>query len=160
MKLTFRQHLLDTDPDIIEDIVRSSGFFSPAEIDIARELVCDRLEHGGLSSYQFLLAQDGGLVLGYTCYGLIPATAGSYDLYWIAVSDSRRGRGLGRGLLEKTESLIAENGGRILYAETSSRIQYEPTRLFYERCGFTAEAVLKDFYAIGDSKVIYSKALW
>jgi hypothetical protein len=33
--------------------------------------------------------------------------------------------------------------------------KYVSTRRFYERTGFTAEAVLKDFYRPGDDKVIY-----
>ena len=157
--LIYRQQVRPSDPDSIEAIVRSSGFFSEAEIVIARELVCDRLENGPESSYRFLFAEDQNVVLGYTCYGLIPATAGSYDLYWIALAHTVRGRGLGKTLLHMTEAFIAESGGRAVYAETSSRIQYEPTRLFYERCNYIAEAMLKDFYAPGDSKIIYSKAL-
>jgi N-acetylglutamate synthase-like GNAT family acetyltransferase len=90
---------------------------------------------------------------------LIPATAGSYDLYWIAVTDQMRGRGLGKNLLQKTENLIRGVEGRRLYAETSSRDLYLPTRLFYEKSHYLREAVLVDFYAPGDSKIIYSKFL-
>ncbi len=157
--LIYRRQVHSSDPDHIEAIVRSSGFFSEAEIVIARELVCDRLERGPESSYQFLFVEDQNGVLGYTCYGLVPATTGSYDLYWIAIADTVRGRGLGKILLRQTETRVAEIGGTAIYAETSSRAQYDPTRRFYERCGYVAEAVLKDFYAPGDSKIIYSKAL-
>ncbi len=155
----FRQNLIASDPDTIEDIVRSSHFFSQAEIEIARELACDRLDHGEHSSYQFLLVEQAGKVAGYTCYGLIPATSGSYDLYWIAVSKDMRGKGLGKILLQRTEEIIAGQGGRIIYAETSSRDQYVPTQLFYEHCRYIPEAVLTDFYTPGDSKIIYSKLL-
>ena len=41
--------------------------------------------------------------------------------------------------------------------ETSARELYRPTQRFYERCGYEAEARLKDFYAPGDSKIIYVK---
>ncbi|MCX5832942.1 MAG: hypothetical protein NTV99_00205 [Deltaproteobacteria bacterium] len=58
-----------------------------------------------------------------------------------------------------TEEKIAGLGGKRIYVDTSSRPLYEPTRLFYEKCGYRKEAVLKDFYAEGDSKFIYSKAL-
>jgi hypothetical protein len=46
-----------------------------------------------------------------------------------------------------------------VYIETSNRPQYEPTRGFYLRCGYRIDAVLEDFYAAGDAKVIYVKAL-
>lgn len=157
--VTYRHDIEPSDLDAILNIVQSSGFFSSAEIELARELAADRLEHGRQSSYQFLFAQESGQVVGFTCYGLIPATVGSYDLYWIAVSEAMRGRGLGKILLQKTESLIAFVGGKHVYAETSSRAQYIPTHRFYEACGYVLEAVLKDFYAPDDSKIIYSKIL-
>ncbi|MCK7468288.1 MAG: GNAT family N-acetyltransferase [Desulfosudis oleivorans] len=111
--ITYRQEIEPSDLDAILNIVQSSGFFSAAEIELACELAADKLEHGRQSSYQFLFAEDGGQVVGYTCYGLIPATAGSYDLYWIAVSEAMRGRGLGKILLQKTEAAhLAHMGGK------------------------------------------------
>ena len=106
-----------------------------------------------------MFAENDGEVVGYTCYGLIPATAASYDLYWIAVSETSRGKKLGKMLLQKTEEIIRGMGGKRLYAETSSRAQYASTQKFYQNCGYIAEAVLKDFYAHCDSKIIYSKVL-
>jgi GNAT superfamily N-acetyltransferase len=155
--LIYRRQINSSDLDVISDIVKSSGFFSAAEIDLARELAADKLAHGAKSSYEFLFAQDRQVVHGYTCFGLIPATAGSYDLYWIAVDERSRGTGLGKDLMQKTENIISSLGGKRIYVETSSRHQYKPTHGFYERCGYIQEALLKDFYAEGDSKVIYSK---
>lgn len=155
----FREHIVSSDLNAIEEIIRSSGFFSAQEIEIACELARDRLDQGEQSSYQFLFLEDQGKVVGYTCYGLIPATAGSYDLYWIAVAQHMRGRGLGRILMQKTEERIMEQSGRAVYVETSSRAQYIPTQRFYEQCNYAPEATLNDFYAIGDSKIIYSKIL-
>ena len=43
--------------------------------------------------------------------------------------------------------------------ECSNRPQYQPTRGFYERCGYHEEAVLTDFYGPGDSKVIFVRAI-
>ena len=46
-----------------------------------------------------------------------------------------------------------------MYIETSNRPQYASTRAFYERCGYVCEAVLRDFYAPGDDKVIFVRVL-
>lgn len=157
--ISYRREIVPSDMGAILNLVQGSGFFSTAEVELACELAADRLEHGRQSSYQFLFAEDGDQVVGYTCYGLIPATAGSYDLYWIAISQAMRGHGLGKILLDKTEELIRNMGGKHLYAETSSREQYTPTQHFYENCHYIPEATLMDFYAPGDSKIIYSKVL-
>ena len=159
MSMLYRQEILSSDLGVILNIVQSSGFFSTAEVEMACELATDRLENGQQSSYQFLFAENDGEVVGYTCYGLIPATAASYDLYWIAVSETSRGKKMGKILLQKTEEIIRGMGGKRLYAETSSRAQYASTQKFYQNCGYIAEAVLKDFYAHCDSKIIYSKVL-
>jgi len=88
--ISYRQEIQPSDLGAILNIVQGSGFFSNAEVELACELATDRLEHGLQSSYQFLFAENGDRVVGYTCYGLIPATAGSYDLYWIAVAETMR----------------------------------------------------------------------
>ena len=159
MNLHYRQHIQPSDPDSISRIVQSSGFFSTEEISLARELAEEKLAHGNDCSYQFLLAENKDIVLGYTCFGLIPATCGSYDLYWIAVDEQFRSQGLGKELMLKTQHIIGDMGGRLIYVETSSRDQYKPTHSFYESCGYRQEAYLQDFYAAGDSKIIYVKTL-
>jgi GNAT superfamily N-acetyltransferase len=157
--IAFRYEPVPGDARAVREIVGSTGFFNPPEIEIAVELVEERLEFGDGSGYYFVFAERDGAVLGYTCYGPIAGTDGSFDLYWIAVDQRRRGKGLGRVLMQETESIIRETGGRRVYAETSGRPQYEPTRRFYERLGFTRETQLRDFYAPGDDKVFYVKAV-
>jgi len=92
----YRQHIQHSDIGAIADIVKSSGFFSAEEIDIALELAEEKLTQPHDSSYQFLFAEDGKRIVGYTCFGLISATSGSYDLYWIAIDEKLRGAGLGK----------------------------------------------------------------
>ena len=98
-------------------------------------------------------------MLGYTCYGPIPGTDASFDLYWIAVHPDTQGKGVGKTLIRESEERIKAVGGQRVYIETSSKDQYVPTRRFYLACGYAQEALLADFYRPGDSKVIYSKAL-
>ncbi len=157
--VTYRNHVVPEDPQRVRRIVESTGYFCPAEVDVAVELVEERLARGPASGYHFLFADHNGQTIGYTCYGPIAATAGSFDLYWIAVDQAFRGKGIGRALLACTELRIRAMGGRRVYIETSNRPQYAPTRVFYEKAGYQKEAVLKDFYRPGDDKVIYVKRL-
>ena len=62
-------------------------------------------------------------------------------------------------LAAEVERLVLSAGGRRLYAETSSRSQYAPTRAFYERCGYILDAEMRDFYAPGDGKQVYVREL-
>jgi ribosomal protein S18 acetylase RimI-like enzyme len=139
----------------VRRIVVSSGFFSEAEIEIAVELVEERLNKGIESGYYFLFAEQDQKVCGYSCFGPIPCTRESYDIYWIAVQEELRGSGLGAEILRNVEERIMEMGGKRIYVETSSREQYQPTRSFYSRCGYRREATLENFYSSGDHKVIY-----
>ena len=126
---------------------------------MAVELLQENLSRGESSGYYFSFVEINERVVGYSCYGPIPCTRESYDLYWIAVLHEFRGRGIGRDLLQRTEEKIGELGGKRIYVDTSSREQYEPTRSFYRAGGYEREAVLKDFYSPGDDKVIYVKQL-
>ena len=143
-----RADLRAGDGGAVEALVRATGFFNPEEIAIAVELVTT-------PGYRFLFAEDEDGLLGYTCYGAVPATTGSFDLYWIAVHPRAQNAGVGRALLAATERAIALLGGARIWVETSGRAQYAPTRTFYERCGYRIAAVLDDYYAPGDAKVIF-----
>lgn len=155
MSLTFRHTPRPEDHDAIRRIVASTGFFTEAEVDVAVELIDERLTRGEASGYQFVFAEQDGHTIGYACFGPIACTVGSYDLYWIAVDNAHRGHGHGRRILEEAEQRMA--GARRIYIETSGREQYAPTRTFYEHCGYRLEATLNDFYAPGDPKLIYAR---
>jgi D-alanine-D-alanine ligase len=156
---TFRCDVAPSDPEALRALVKSTAVFSRVEEDVAVELVEERLAKGPASGYHFVFAEQDGQMYGYACYGPIALTIGSYDLYWIAVDRSTQGQGLGRLLLDKVEELVRQEGGRRIYIETSTRPPYTPTRAFYVRCEYRLEVVLEDFYAPGDGKAIYAKAL-
>ena len=146
----------------VERVLASTGFFRDEEIEVGVEVVHDGRARGLESGYRFLFADasdDGRDLAGFTCYGNIACTVGSYDLYWIAVDAARRGHGIGRWLLSETELRIRALGGRRVYAETSGSAQYDPTHLFYERSGYSLVAKIPDFYRVGDPKWIYAKVL-
>jgi ribosomal protein S18 acetylase RimI-like enzyme len=155
----FREQLRDTDPGQIERLVRSTQFFSPEEFGIARELADDAVANREHSHYRFVLAEQNGLLAGYACFGRIPGTRSGWDLYWIVVAPASQTQGIGRQILRKVEAGVSATGGDRLYAETSSREQYAPTRRFYSHCGFKQAAEFPDFYAPGDGKIVYMKLL-
>lgn len=152
--ISFRYDVTPADVATVRRIVEATGFFYPAECDVAVELVEERLAKGEASGYFFVFAELEGQTVGYSCYGPIACTVGSYDFYWLAVEPDRQGGGIGRKLADETDRLVAEAGGRHIYVETSNRPQYLPTRRFYERCGYEVISILPEFYGEGDDKVI------
>lgn len=157
--ITLRTTVDEADLRNVRAITDSTGFFYPEEVETAVELVEDRLVKGPRCGYHFIFAEEEGRTVGYTSYGPIACTKTSFDLYWICVAGDARGKGLGTQLLEASERAIRALGGTRVYIETSMRELYEPTRAFYIARGYTAAAVLDDFYAPGDAKVIYVKVI-
>jgi len=158
-RIRMRHSVRSSDVESVRRVVRSTRFFSEAEVEMAGELVEDYLKQGRKSGYHFLFLEEGVHVVGYACYGEIPCTKRRFDLYWIAVDPEKQGKGYGRKLLEAVEKDVEKLGGQKIFIETSSRRQYIPTRQFYRDRGYKEEGRLKDFYSWGDHKVIFSKTL-
>lgn len=165
-RIEFRDAVSQTDVDIVRRLCESTEYFHAHEVDVAVELVDERLAKGRASGYEFIFAHlaspDGrgrGVVVGYSCYGLIACTRSSFDLYWLVVGKAWQRTGLGRAILDESVRRMRAMGAMRVYAETSSRAQYQSTRAFYERCGFTPAAMLDDFYDVGDGKVVYVKRM-
>jgi ribosomal protein S18 acetylase RimI-like enzyme len=140
-------------------ILRDTAVFQPFEIETALE-VFDAFNANPDQDYFALGAftQDGSLV-GYVCYGPTPCTAGTFDLYWIAVSPNVQNSGAGTLLLQEVERRLARSGARLVIIETSSLPRYHATREFYARRGYGVAARVPDFYADGDDRLIYVKRL-
>lgn len=155
--LTFRTDVRPSDVQAVTDIVTSTGNFSAEEVAIAAELVQERLDKGIESGYFFVFGELLGKVVSYTCFGPIPATKSSYDLYWIATLKELHGKGVGKAVQLYTEQLIKQLGGTHVWIETSSRDDYIATRQFYLKTGATVAAILDEFYGPGDSKYVFLK---
>lgn len=157
--LAIRRGLAPCDRAPLEALIRETRFFNPEEIEVALELVDDRLEHGEASHYRFLVAELESGLAGYACWGPIPGTAASADLYWIAVHPRLQGQGIGAALLAAAEDWMAEAGRVRIYVETSTRPEYLPTRAFYAARGYDLVSELTDFYAPGDGKAVFLKVV-
>ncbi len=146
----------------ILEVVTATGNFTAAEIDVAMEVVDEALADPVFprGDYRAYVAEDDrGQVAGYECHGPTPLTAGTYDLYWIAVDPACQGSGFGRALLAFAEADVRAAGGRLLLIETSSQESYGATIRFYEKSGYPLAARIKGYYRPGDDKLIFAKEL-
>lgn len=162
MDLSLRSLVAADIPQIRELLLANRPVFSDEECGTAVEMIEEQLAAGpdDEDPYQFLVAVANGRVVAYACFGTIPLTKGTYDLYWIAVHPDQHGSGVGKTLLLGCEAEIARQEGRIVVVETSSRKDYDKTRRFYEKTmRYETAAWIKDFYKPGDDKVVYVKYL-
>jgi len=143
----------------IEGLLRRCRVFSEEEITVALEVLDVYLYRLNQQDYQIYTASRGGAVAGYVCFGRNTMTDGTFELYWIAVDPDRHRHGVGRSLMSLAEYEIARQSGRLISVETSSREDYHATRKFYHDLGYRQAAVVGDYYAVGDAKVILTKKI-
>ena len=150
--------MLKPDKPALMRILRDTPEFKPIEVEVDEERIDAYLESPADSGYFVLIAESGSLA-GYICYGPTPLTEGTWDIYWMAVAQDKRGQGIGGALLKAAEVKIKETQGRLSVIETSTMLSYENTRRFYLGQGYETIAIIPDFYAPGDGKLILIKVL-
>jgi GNAT superfamily N-acetyltransferase len=144
----------------IEEILRSTGYFYEFEIEVALDIADETLAKGYEDSgFCWMKVTDGNGMVAFANYAKNSFSIHSWDLYWIAVHQDSRNNKFGSLLLKAIEEDVKASGGKILWVETSGRPLYASTENFYRRNGYSLQASLKDFYAPGDPKQVYSKIL-
>jgi ribosomal protein S18 acetylase RimI-like enzyme len=150
--------LRDTDAKKIQEVLEGVKAFTPEEISVATSIVDEALR--GSMAYRFLVAADQhDTVLGYICYGQVPMTSGTWDIYWIAVSKRFQRGHIGALLLRGAEEDIRSERGRLILIETSTKPSYRSTRKFYQGMGYRVKARIEQFYSEKDDKLVYCKYL-
>lgn len=151
--------LFAADRSALASLIDGTGNFTDEEVDVALELI----DHGIYRTdpdYRFVVAEDlDRKVVGYACYGRVPLTEGTYDLYWIAVDKALQGTGVGRAIMKAVEADVKKVSGRMILIETASKPSYDATRAFYEKIGYTVFARIADFYRVGDDRMTYGRLI-
>jgi len=149
-------------PDDVETLVRilvECAVFRPDEVEVGREVLSEAASAGVDGHYQVRVVELDGRAAGWACFGRVPMTDRTWDLYWIAVHPSAQGRGVGARLLRECELDLAQRGARWLLAETSGSEIYRATRAFYVQRGYAVLGEVPDFYGPADGRVLFGKRL-
>ncbi|WP_372574596.1 GNAT family N-acetyltransferase [Ruegeria jejuensis] len=94
------------------------------------------------------------------CYAAPEELAdGTWNMLALAVLPVSQGKGCGAAIVTHLEETLRARGQRILIADTSGTESFARTRAFYARRGYEEEARIRDFWAPGDDKVTFRKAL-
>jgi len=137
-------------------LLRDTAEFEPAEIPVAEEVIDAYLDSPG-QYYTITVALIKSAIVGYVCFGQTPLTRLTWDIYWMAVANEKRGLGIGKTLLESAENAICQAGGKLILVETSSKPSYLNTRRFYLKNGYRRVSRIVDFYDRGDNLLTFEK---
>jgi ribosomal protein S18 acetylase RimI-like enzyme len=143
----------------LKRLTAATGFFKPHVIDTLEEVLDDYHAENEADGHVCQTLECDGQPQGFAYFAPAPMTLGTWELWWIVVKKDVQGRGLGGKMLKFVEADLRRRKGRVLFVETSSQPLYEPTRRFYLKHGYEQHAVLKDYYAAGDSMVIFRKEM-
>lgn len=150
---------IPADSPVLLEIAAGTGVFKPHELVALQEVLDDYHDTNHEYGHQAHTWTESGSPIGFVYLAPTAMTDRTWELWWIAVDVQRQGQGLGSKLLVAVEDAVRAVNGRLLLIETSSTPVYHPTRQFYLRHGYTEVAVIPDFYADGDGKVIFSKRM-
>jgi GNAT superfamily N-acetyltransferase len=147
------------DTETLVKLAETTNVFKPHEIVALNEVLDDYHSTTHAHGHQAVTFEKDGQILGFAYFAPAAMTDQTWYLYWIAVTKATQARGIGTQLLHYSEKEIHKAGGRLYLIETSSLPQYEKTRQFYLKHGYEQHALIADFYADGDSLVVFRKHL-
>jgi len=137
----------------VQALVEAMGLF-PAEL--LPELIAPAL--AGAASDLWLVAHQQGIAgLAHTVPE--PMTEGTWNMRALGVHPRMQGQGIGAMLVEATEQHLRANHARLLLVDTSGSAAFERARAFYQTVGYAEVACIPDYWAQGDAKVTFAKAL-
>lgn len=135
-------------------VVDKTGLFPS---DMLADMLAPTL--AGETQAFWLTCHVDGKAAGF-CY-TVPEemTVGTWNMLALAILPELQGNGLGKALVRAAEDHLRSNNQRILIVDTSGTDEFSGARDFYAQIGFTEEARIRDFWAPGDDKVTFRKAL-
>ncbi len=98
----------------------------------------------------FIVAEDGGRVLGFADTFLLPEICA--EVFDIAVAGEARRRGIGKALMENIIDKTADCGVDCLQLEV--RTGNDPAIALYRSLGFEDAGIRKDYYGEGEDAIL------
>ncbi len=147
---------IQTDSEALLAIVKESGQFDENGLSHVEETLSNYLTG---ESDDLWFTSDDGEPVGVAYCAPEPVTDGTWNLLMLWTRSDRNGQGHGSALVSHVEQVLTERDARLLIVETSGLPDFKSARAFYSKCGFTQEARIKNFFAAGDDKIVYTKSL-
>ena len=150
------RHTEHADARSILAIVEGSGQFDVEGLAHVRSTLEQHLTGSGDGIW---LTADDGEPVGVAYCAPEAVTNGTWNLLMLWTRDDRHNQGHGTALVRHMEAELSGRDARLLIVETSGLAAFAPARAFYAKCGFLHEATIKNFFAAGDDKLMFTKSL-
>lgn len=140
----------------------STGLFAPEDAEGLLGRVLDSLAARELPEGHAAVTcreSHDGQAIGWSYYAPDPYAENVWNVWWIGVSPSHHGAGAGQAILSHVEQAATALGARVIVIETSDQAPLARARKFYLKLGYEERGRIPDFYAKGDSKVIFSRSI-
>ncbi len=147
---------LRTDTGAFLAIVEGGGQFGENALVHVKETLSSYLAG---QSDDFWFTADDGEPVGVAYCAPEAVTDVTWNLLILWSKFDRHGRDFGSALVGHVEKALVKRGTRLLIVETFGLPDFKTTRAFYSKCGFTQEARIRNFFAAGDDKIVYTKLL-
>ena len=147
---------MPADRDAILDLIDASGQFDADGLAQVRRALEAHLTGQGNGIW---FTADDGEPMGVAYCAPEAVTNGTWNLLMLWTRGDRHGQGHGTALVRQVEEAVRAREARLLIVETSGLPAFAPARSFYAKCGFAHEATIKNFFADGDHKVVFTKSL-
>ncbi|MGI8502383.1 MAG: GNAT family N-acetyltransferase [Hassallia sp.] len=137
----------------------AAEMFPANETEALEKVLADYFGGNIDEGHVWVTDEEDGEPCGVAYYAPDMMADRTWHLYMIAVRPDYQRRGRGAALLRHVENALRTSGQRLLLVETSGLPSYQHAQAFYTKCGYEKEARIRDFYAAGDDKVVFRKAL-
>ena len=158
VKTTIRD-VADDDREALIDLCQITGLFQPNELKELSSMLSAYFEGSLDDTHKWLTDEEDGELIGVAYYAAETFADGVANLFLIAVHPDCQREGKGSKLLLHIEKELKQKGDRLLIIETSGLESFTATRAFYHKNGYEEEARIRDFYKLGEDKIIFRKAL-
>ena len=108
---------------------------------------------------EFWLTYDDGSPVAIAYCAPEAMADGTWNLLLIAVHPDRQSEGIGAQIMSYIEDKLSAEGVRVLLVETSGTDDFNRTRMFYSKLGYCEEARIREYYGVGDDKIVFHKYL-
>jgi GNAT superfamily N-acetyltransferase len=139
-----------------------TGLFTAEEAEDLPGSILDSFSNNELPTQHAVVACrdfQGGPAIGWAYFAPDQYAANVWNVWWIGVGPKHQGTGAGRALLSFIEQTVTDAEGRVIVIETSDQELLARARRFYIKAGYFERGRIPDFYAVGDSKILFSRSL-